>query len=139
VGPLSGVRCELGSVDVVLAVLLVAVVVALVVHELGHFVAAHMLGARHVRVKWIRWGAAVEASFDDDGPRIGFLLAGPAASVLFGVVLVAIGVAGGGWWGLVGAVSILFGLLTLVGSDGRQAWALRGALARNGGKSNDPP
>jgi hypothetical protein len=117
-----------------LALVFGSLVPALVVHEAGHWLAAHALGARRVKLKWIRWGAAVEAQFDDDGPRIGFLLAGPAASVAFGVVLVALG----GWWGVVGAVSILFGLLTLAGSDGRQAWSLRGALARDGGKSNDP-
>lgn len=123
-----------------LAIVLVAVVVALVVHEAGHWIAAHALGGRCVRLKRIRWGAAVEADFDDDDPpRIAFLLAGPVVSAAFGVVLVVIG----GWWGVVGAVSLLFGVLTLGGSDGRQAWALWAGradrVARSRTKSNDSP
>ncbi len=105
-----------------------------VAHELAHAIVGVLLGGRAVRLRWIRWGAAVEAHFDDDEQRIAFLLAGPVASAAFGLILVAMG----GWWALVGAVSILFGLLTLAGSDGRQAWALRRALARSDTKSNDP-
>ena len=125
---------------IVLVVVVIALVIAVVVHEAGHWFAAHGLGGRHVRVKRIRWGAAVEAEFDDDAPRILFLLAGPVVSVAFGVVLVVIG----GWWGVVGAVSMLFGVLTLAGSDGRQArshWVARAQrtdrVARSGTKSND--
>ena len=126
---------------IVLVAIAIAVVIALVVHEAGHWLAAHALGQR-VRVRRIRWGAAVEAEFDDDAPRIAFLLAGPVMSVGFGVVLVVIG----GWWGVVGVVSLLFAVLTLAGSDGRQAWALWAGpaqradrVARSRTKSNDSP
>lgn len=114
-------------------VLVLAVVVAFVVHEVGHWLAAHALGGGRVSVKRIRWGAAVEADLDDDVRRVAFLLAGPFASAAFGVVLVVVG----GWWGVVGAVSILFAVLTVGGSDGRQTLALGRALARARAKSND--
>lgn len=113
-----------------LAILFVAVLGSLVVHEAGHLLAAFALGGRRVRVKRIRWGAAVEAQFDEDSDRVAFLLAGPFASFAVGAILIAVG----GWWGVAGVVSVVFGALTLAGSDGRQAW-----VAWTRAKSNNTP
>jgi hypothetical protein len=119
-----------GGVLALVVALVAAPPVALVVHELGHALAAVVLGGREIAVRLIPWGAAVHARFDGAAPRVraaAFLLAGPLASALCAAALAGAARAGGAAAGALGVVCLLVAahaLLTLAGADGRRAWAL---------------
>ncbi len=120
----------------VVVTLLLAPLVALAVHEAGHALAALALGGRGVRVRRIPWGAAVEASFDDElrGPARRVPARGPARER---AVRGRARGRGRGGVGAVGAVSVAFGALTLGGHRREQALAAARAVAWSRAKSND--
>ena len=96
----------------------------LVVHELGHALMALALGAGDVRLRInvLALAAHVEATLASPRRVMAFFLAGPAASLVFAAALVHVG----GIGSLVGALSGVFGCMTLfpVGSnDGAKALA----------------
>jgi hypothetical protein len=106
-----------------LAAVALSLVPVLVLHEAGHAFAALALGGRAMSVRMRPRGAAVETQLATPTRALAFLLAGPLASALAGVALVALG----GMWMVPGALSVAFGLMCLLPrgvSDGAQAWSL---------------
>lgn len=101
-----------------------AVLLALPIHEAGHWCAARALGARDVALERSGWFAAcVRASFPDGAraPRALFFAAGPAASTAAGAFAFALGAP------LAGGIQLCFSLLMLMptrGSDGARLLSL---------------
>lgn len=110
-----------------LAMLFLALVVAALVHEEGHWITARLLGypARFV-LTWAgpgtSWGSDERISSQRD--RLLVSAAGPLANVVFAMEAVGMG------WTTVGLVSLLFGAVQLIPvgpSDGRNMLrAMRG-------------
>jgi hypothetical protein len=115
-----------------------ALPVALVVHELGHFVAAVALtGGRavptvHFGTASGAWGARVEAELAGKARTVAFLASGPIVSALFGAALLPFG----GAEAIVGAVSVLFAFVCAFGSDG--AGVLRALRSSSGNDERKP-
>jgi hypothetical protein len=106
---------------------LVAIALALPVHECGHLLAARMCGARDVRLSRNGWlGAAVHATFVSDarGPRAWFFAAGALANVAIAVTALALDA--GAFAGIHGAFAVLM-LVPTRDSDGARLLSLVGA------------
>ncbi len=144
------------SVFAVVFVVVASLPAALALHEAGHALAARALGARAVRVRLERrrgfFGVVVEADLEDrarprppaaDPRAAAFFAAGPATSVLCGLALVAAARAGlpssSSSWAVTqigGAVSVLFGAATALGTDGARAVAALRGRARGAGRND---
>ena len=100
-------------------------VVALVVHEAGHLIAARLLGAKTVRLRLAWPRVRVEADVPPDGWRlVVFLAAGPLANVVAAALAFATGEGRGLIVGLVNGAFALANLVPRGGSDGARLLAL---------------
>lgn len=102
---------------------LVTVLGAAALHELGHWIALCMLGAKAAALRLSVLGAAMEVDSGrlSYGGELAAVLAGPAANLLAALVLTALG--GGRWPAAVGANLVLcaFNLLPVRPLDGGRA------------------
>ena len=112
------------DVATVLASLVLAPVIALVVHELAHALAAFSLRATAVRIQWGTTARVIADLPDITRARVAFFAAGAVANVVVGVACIAVGKAFappiGSSIAIVGAVNVLFALVCACGSDGRE-------------------
>lgn len=106
---------------------LVTVLGAAAFHELGHWIALRILGAKAAALRLSVLGAAMEVDSGrlSYGGELAAVLAGPAANLLAALILTALG--GGRWPAAVGANLVLcvFNLLPIRPLDGGRAlWLL---------------
>ena len=105
--------------------LLLTVLGAAAVHELGHWLALGLLGARVTGLRLNVFGAEMETAWDrlSYGAELTAVLAGPAANLVWGLVLASLGKA---WFEAAGAHLVLcaFNLLPVRPLDGGRALEL---------------
>lgn len=105
--------------------LLLTVMGAAAVHELGHWLALGLLGARVIGLRLTVFGAEMETAWDrlSYGAELTAVLAGPAANLVWGLVLASLGKA---WFEAAGAHLVLcaFNLLPVRPLDGGRALEL---------------
>ena len=105
--------------------LLLTVMGAAAVHELGHWLALGLLGARVIGLRLTVFGAEMETAWDrlSYGAELTAVLAGPAANLVWGLVLASLGKA---WFEAAGAHLVLcsFNLLRGRPLDGGRALEL---------------
>ena len=105
--------------------LLLTVLGAAAVHELGHWLALGLLGARVTRLRLTVFGVEMETAWDrlSYGAELIAVLSGPAANLLWGLVLASLGKT---WFTAAGAhlVLCIFNLLPVRPLDGGRALEL---------------
>lgn len=121
--------------------LLAGLASALVVHELGHVVAAALTGGRVLGVHW-RWlSAQVDADLPTPRAQVAFLLAGAGANVVVALAALALAFAVGSRtmsvvMGLAAGMHLLHALFALVPSGTSDGARLRQVLrAQRDGRS----
>lgn len=121
-----------------IAVLAFGLLSTLLLHELGHALAAVALGGRVVRVRFAGLGAKVEADLPSVAAQRRFLCAGAGANV--GVAAVLAGLAFVDGWSTLWAVSgmhLLFATFALVPAGSNDGARLRALRASAPGADHD--
>jgi Zn-dependent protease len=107
------------------ALIIVGIIAAVLVHEAAHWLAAHALGGRDVRVHLVGLSPKVSAELPPGAvTKALFFVAGMLANITVAAVLVAMATPTTIILGALQALLALSNLLPLSGSDGAQLWHL---------------